>query len=145
MLEFFLGSGAVQSTEMLRYRGLRVAQPNKILLCIDDEPTGLTIRKVILEQSGYDVLIAEDGMSGLELFRKHSVDAVVLDYYMPEMNGGLLAAAMKRLKPDVPIILLSAYVSLPEGAVEAVDAFITKGQSPNVLLEKVKELVSTHR
>jgi len=119
-----------------------VTEPNKILLCIDDEPTGLNIRKVILEQNGYEVLIAESGARGLELFRQHAVDAVVLDYYMPVMDGGTVASAMKTLKPQVPIILLSAYINLPETALATVDAFITKGQSPNVLLQKVKELVS---
>jgi CheY-like chemotaxis protein len=114
---------------------------NKILLCVDDEPTGLNIRKVILEQSGYSVLIAENGARGLELFRQHPVAAVVLDYYMPAMDGGMVATAMKSLKPQVPIILLSAYISLPESALAKVDAFITKGQSPSVLLQKVKELV----
>lgn len=113
----------------------------KILLCVDDEVTGLKIRKIILERNGYTVLTAPDGPEGLTIFEREHVDAVVLDYYMPGMNGGKLAEEMKRRKPEIPIVLLSAFYSLPEGATGAVDAFITKGESPEKLLQKLQELV----
>jgi CheY-like chemotaxis protein len=116
----------------------------KILLCIDDEATGLKIRKLILERSGYEVYTAEGGPAGLDVFRSHSVDAVVIDYYMPEMDGGAVAQQMKREKPRIPILMLSAYLTLPEHALDAVDAFVTKGQSPEVLLAKIAELLE-HR
>lgn len=115
----------------------------KILLCVDDEATGLKIRKVILEKNGYAVLTAPDGVQGLELFEREQVDAVIIDYYMPGMDGGKVAGEMKRRKPNVPIVLLSAYYSLPDGATDAVDAFITKGDSPQVLLSKISELVES--
>jgi CheY-like chemotaxis protein len=120
-------------------RGLPVK--SKILLCVDDESLGLKVRKMLLEHSGYNVLTAEDGRTGLEVFARSAVDAVVLDFFMPEMDGGMVAKAMKELKPHVPILLLSAYVTLPDGALSSVDAFVTKGQSPEVLLEKIRELV----
>lgn len=113
----------------------------KILLCVDDETTGLSIRKVILEKNGYAVLTAPDGPKGLELFNRERVDAVIIDFYMPGMDGGEVASQMKRQKPDIPIVLLSAFYSLPEGATSAVDAFITKGNSPEVLLLKLSELM----
>jgi CheY-like chemotaxis protein len=59
---------------------------------------------------------------------------------MPGMNGGAVATAMKQSKPNVPIILLTAYVTLPESVIESVDAFIVKGGSPEVLLGKIAEL-----
>lgn len=113
----------------------------KVLLCVDDEATGLKIRKMILERNGYVVLTASDGAGGLELFDREPVDAVVLDYYMPGMDGGKVADEMKRRKPQVPIVLLSAFYSLPDGATDAVDAFLTKGDSPDVLLQKLSQLV----
>jgi CheY-like chemotaxis protein len=115
----------------------------RILLCIDDETTGLRIRKMILERSGYEVFTAESGPSGLEVFAAHPVDAVILDYFMPGMHGGEVAREMKRLKPEVPILLLSAYLDLPQGALEKVEAFITKGQSPQLLLDKIRELLGS--
>lgn len=112
----------------------------KTLLCVDDEAVGLKVRKIVLEREGYEVLTASDGSEGLHAFADHDVDAVVLDYYMPGMNGAAVASAMKLSKPRVPIILLSAYVTLPESIMDSVDAFIVKGGSPEVLLGKIAEL-----
>ncbi len=115
----------------------------KTLLCVDDEAVGLNVRKIVLERQGYEVLTASDGSEGLDAFAGHEVDAVVLDYFMPGMNGGVVASAMKRSKPGVPIILLSAYFTMPESVMDSVDAFIVKGGAPEVLLGKIAEL--THR
>ncbi len=117
----------------------------KRLLCVDDEVVGLKIRKLLLEKQGYDVLTAAEGSEGLNLFHSNHVDGVVLDYYMPGMDGGTVAAEMKKLRPSVPIILLSAYISLPPSVLTAVDAFITKGDSPEVLLNKIAELTNGYR
>jgi CheY-like chemotaxis protein len=116
-------------------------EEKKTLLCVDDELIGLKIRKLILERSGYEVLTAEDGPKGLELFRSQDVHGVVLDYFMPGMDGGIVARHMKEMKPRIPILMLSAYFSLPDHALDHVDAFITKGQSPEILIEKIRELV----
>ena len=79
------------------------------ILCIDDHWNGLIGRKMLLEKNGYEVLEATGGDEGLKLFLSHPVDAVVLDYRMPGMNGDVVAAKMKRIKSHVPIMLLSAY------------------------------------
>jgi CheY-like chemotaxis protein len=119
---------------------LRGFVSKKTLLCVDDEAIGLKVRKIILERQGYQVLTANDGADGLHAFEHHAVDAVVLDYYMPGMNGGAVASAMKQTKPEVPIILLSAYITLPESVIDSVDAYIVKGDSPEILLDKIAEL-----
>jgi len=114
--------------------------PKKKLLCVDDEPVGLSVRKLFLEHQGYEVQTAEAGSEGLAAFREQEFDAVVLDYYMPDMNGGTVARAMRKSKPGVPIILLSAYLTLPEPLEGSVDAFVVKGESPEVLLAKIAQL-----
>lgn len=116
--------------------------PKKTLLCVDDELTGLQVRKIILERQGYAVLTASAGPQGLDVFSENDVDAVVLDYYMPGMNGGAVATQMKKSKPNVPIILLSAYITLPDSVMDSVDAFIVKGDSPEILLQKIAELTN---
>ena len=73
------------------------------------------------------------------VFDENHVDLVVLDYYMPDLNGGEVASEMRRRRPGVPIVLLSAYFSLPSEALEVADAFITKGDPPDVLIEKITE------
>ena len=85
-----------------------------LILCVDDEVVGLRVRKILLERAGYQVLTAADGHSGIELFATQPVDAVVLDYAMPGMHGGDVAKKMRQTKPEVPILLLSAYVGLPD-------------------------------
>lgn len=113
--------------------------PQPLILCIDDEELGLRIRKIVLEREGFCVETAIDGPTGLAIFGTERVDVVVLDYFMPGMNGGEVAAEMRRLRPEVPILLLSAYINLPPEVIDAVDCTILKGDGPEVLLTKVRE------
>jgi CheY-like chemotaxis protein len=113
-----------------------------MILCVDDEPVGLRIRKLVLQSQGYRVLTAPGGREGLELFTAHPIRAVILDYAMPEMDGGEVAAAMKRLRPDVKILLLSAYLDLPEDALKWVDGRAVKGIAPTTFLEALQQLLS---
>jgi response regulator RpfG family c-di-GMP phosphodiesterase len=113
------------------------------ILCIDDHTNGLIGRTILLENNGYRVLQATAGDEGLKLFLSHSVDAVILDYQMPGMNGDVVAAKMKRVKSHVPIMLLSAYGPLPKSKLEAVDTFLSKSQPPRILLSTLQDLLNT--
>lgn len=113
----------------------------RTVLCVDDERIGLRVRKIMLESRGYVVLTANDGAEGLKIFEQSDVDVVILDYYMPGLNGGDVASEMRRRRPGVPIVFLSAYFSLPPEALELADAFITKGDPPDVLIEKIRHLL----
>jgi CheY-like chemotaxis protein len=115
------------------------------ILCIDDHWNGLIGRKILLEKSGYEVLEASGGDDGLKLFRSHAVDAVVLDYQMPGMNGDVVAAKMKRINSHVPIMLLSAYGPLPKNKLRCVDSFLSKSQPPKILLSTLKSLLDVGR
>jgi CheY-like chemotaxis protein len=117
------------------------APPVKTVLCVDDERIGLRVRKIMLESHGFNVLTASDGHQGIAVFDSNPVDLVVLDYFMPDMNGGDVAAEIRKRSPDVPIIFLSAYFSLPPEALEMANAFITKGDPPDSLLEKIQQLM----
>ena len=111
------------------------------ILCVDDHWNQLIGRKMLLEKHGYEVLEATGGDEGLKLFLSRSVDAVVLDYQMPGMNGDVVAAKMKRVKSHVPIMLLSAYGPLPKRKLEAVDTFLFKSQPPRILLSTLQDLL----
>jgi CheY-like chemotaxis protein len=111
------------------------------ILCIDDHWNGLIGRKILLEQSGYQVLEATGWDEGLRLFLSHRVDAVVLDYQMPGMNGDVVATKMKRVKAHVPIMLLSAYGPLPKSKLRSVDSFLSKSQPPSILLSTLQQLL----
>src|ERR1700678_2293965 len=111
------------------------------ILCIDDHCNGLIGRKMLLEKNGYEVLEASGGDEGLKLFRSQPVDAVVLDYQMPGMNGDVVAAKMKRIKSSVPIMMLSAYEPLPKHKLKAVDSFLSKSQPPANLLTNQPHMI----
>src|SRR5690349_6605845 len=88
----------------------------KMLLCIDDNEDVLECEKAFLESFGFTVLTAPSGSKALELASMHSVDVVIVDYFMPEMDGQELAMRMKRLRPQAPITMLSGAVDVPHSA-----------------------------
>ena len=113
-----------------------------LILCVDDTPSMLEGLKMLLEENGYRVLTATNGREAVQAFTSHSVDLVLLDYRMPEMNGGMAAVRMKDSKPDVPVALLSSDECLPVRDLEVVDCFIPKSEAIISLLEKVDYLLS---
>ena len=115
-------------------------RPSKTVLCIDDHENALAGWSLYLQGAGYRVLGATKPDEGLQLFGTNPVDAVLLDYSMPGMDGTEVAHAMKRIKPDVPVILFSGRV-LPKQAVELVDAVIFKGEPPQNVLKRLDELL----
>lgn len=111
------------------------------ILCVDDEGTQLALRKLMLEQAGYRVLTAESPAKAMELFRPDAVDLVIVDYYLPGMNGLSLARELLRQK-KLPIVVLSAYAELPCESIGTADVWITKGNASEELLTKLEELLS---
>jgi two-component system nitrogen regulation response regulator NtrX len=113
-----------------------------IVLCVDDTPSILEGRKMLLEENGYRVLTATNGKQAIEAFMANSVDLVVIDYHMPELDGGIVAARMKQSKPDVPLLLLSGDECLPEEVLETANCFLPKSEPIAVFLQQVDYLLS---
>ncbi len=108
------------------------------ILCIDDNIHGLTARRVLLEDMGYTVVVARSGREGLEAFHSQKPDLIIVDYVMPQMNGGEVIREIKRTNPKLPVILLSGYtesMGLEEKVPEA-DCVMKKGS------REVSELAS---
>lgn len=118
--------------------------PQHLVLCVDDEIIGLDVRRMLLERAGYRVLTALDGLTGLDIFSNEPIDAVVLDYSMPGMHGGQVALRMRQVKPHVPILMLSAYTSLPPEVTQTVTLAMTKGEGAPELLRKLGSLLPPH-
>ena len=110
------------------------------LLCIDDNQSALHVRQMVLESAGYTVLIAIDSAAAMEIFSSSVVDMVVSDHFLQDGTGIELAAAMRKLKPAVPIVIISGLVDAPEG-MEHADLFISKADSPPEVLRKISELL----
>ena len=111
----------------------------KLILCIDDDPAILSYEKALLENSGYSVTTAASAGEGLGLVTKCKFDAVLLDYEMPGMNGCDVASEIKRVKPELAVILLSGS-DVPAYALALVDAFILKLEASRALLPTIAAL-----
>jgi CheY-like chemotaxis protein len=112
----------------------------RLILSVDDEPVILFTREKILEREGYAVISATGGGEALKAFSRQAIDLVLLDYAMPGMDGGIVAREMKRRKPLVPIIMVSAN-HVPQEALTCADCFVAKGQGPALLLEQIRQLL----
>src|SRR5438876_7689556 len=112
----------------------------RIILLIDDEPQQLSLHEMVLELSGYTVLTASSGRQGLALLSSHRVDEV-LDYEMPEMDGGMVAAEIKKTHPELPILMLSGHGAVPETALQFVNGFVSKGNAPTFLQLAIQQLL----
>jgi CheY-like chemotaxis protein len=113
----------------------------KTILCVDDDPGVLAIRRALLENAGYLVLTTHDGPEGLKIYSTGIVDAVILDYEMPIMSGGVVATQMLRIKGDVPLILVSGS-TIPQDDLTLFNRFIPKGGHPKQLLSAIGEVLS---
>ena len=116
----------------------------RTILCVDDEETALRLRQRLLESAGYRVLTAKSGMQGITTFRSTPIHAVIVDYWMADMNGLETARQIRKLKPDVPIIILSAYGELLDESLGVADLWIRKGEGkPQDLLARLAQLLES--
>jgi len=81
------------------------------ILVVDDEATVLVVAQRILEHLGFDVLLAENGKQAIDVFRENAdeIKVVLLDLTMPHMGGEETFDALRRIRPDVPVVLSSGY------------------------------------
>lgn len=115
------------------------------ILCVDDYETSLAGWCLYLQSAGFYVKTARTAQEALELFAVSPVDLVLLDYAMPDANGDEVSATMKRIKPDVRILMFSGVADVPRRARLFVDGFLQKGQAPTVVLDKIRELLQLPR
>ena len=116
------------------------------VLVVDDDPVIQRLLRVNFEMEGYDVIIAGDGVEGLERARADHPDIIVLDIMMPRMSGLDVTRALKA-DPDtagIPVMLLSAKAQetdLRAGDESGADGYLTKPFDPLLLLQRVEELI----
>lgn len=113
------------------------------LLIVDDDTNIQRLYKEELEEEGYDIVIASTGKDALEMFEKENPDIVTLDILMPDIDGISLLRKMKEKRPDIPIIMSTAYDYRDDFAVWASEAYIVKSSDLGELKKTIKKLVST--
>jgi CheY-like chemotaxis protein len=107
------------------------------LLCIDDRPELLQLRKDSLERLGYPVVIATTSQSAIAVLEDTEVAAVLMDYKSEGMDAEAVAMHIKRRFPQQRIVLLSAYSDLPERILWLVDEYVMRSEP----LERVVQVV----
>lgn len=115
-----------------------------VILCVDDEPNALTLRKLVLQKAGYDVVTANSARQALEVLAARRVDLVLSDQLMPGQTGTELARQIKNKWPSLPVILLSGVNEIPPDA-EVADMFLSKVEGPINLCRSVNEVLSRPR
>ena len=123
-------------SEALSRESSRIA---KTVLFVDDEPAILSMRRLVFEALGYSVLTAISGEKALEALELHQVDAVVLDYLMPGMDGEETARRIRKLRSDIPIILSSGCLTVPQRVLEVVTVAVEKAGRPEALIEILEQ------
>jgi CheY-like chemotaxis protein len=98
------------------------------VLCIDDRPQMLELRKATLESHGYCVKIASSGYTAIKTLEETSVDAVLLEYKLEGIDVEAIACHIKQRFPNLPIVLLSAYSEMPERILWLVDEYVMKSE-----------------
>ncbi len=118
------------------------------ILVVDDEPLKRITLQIELSEVGYEVFEAADAISARRIFDSKPIDIVVSDVRMPGANGLELLSHIKQARPDVGVILMTAYASV-DTAVQAIKAgaydYITKPFTTQELVPKLERLLATRR
>ena len=111
------------------------------LLWVDDTQTLLSLYKSIFESLGFEVLAISSPREALNHAWLANADVAILDYEMPEMDGGQLADLLKAWHPTLPVILYSGCVDLNALHCDSVDAFCAKSAPREELLTTIQRLL----
>ncbi len=116
------------------------------VLVIDDAPNVRTLLDLLLRQQGYDVILADNGCKGLQLYRQAHPDVIVLDLNMPDLDGVTVLKQIRSVDLKQPVIMLTGD-STPETEQQVralgVSEFIVKGSSLDLLGHTLRRLLKT--
>jgi DNA-binding response OmpR family regulator len=126
----------------------RSAMPQKVLI-VDDEPSIIVAIQFLMEQNGYETIVAFSGEEAMEAVANHRPDLILLDIMLPVVDGFEVCQRVRE-NPDwknIRIVLVTALgsdVNVTKGLDLGADAYITKPFSNADLVAKVKELLECH-
>jgi two-component system NtrC family response regulator len=118
------------------------------ILVVDDEKNYLVVLEALLGPEGYEMLTAENATDALKVVRESDIDLIITDMKMPGMSGMELLEECKKIKPDLPVIMMTAYGTI-EMAVEAMKKrafdYITKPFQNEQLKLTIKKALDNYR
>jgi CheY-like chemotaxis protein len=123
-------------------------RPKKTILCVDDNEQVLSVRTFLLETRGYRIVAAHSAQEALEVLERSlpgTLDLILCDLLMPQMDGNELVRRAKQLHPGLPAMIVSGTVNAFDRALHA-DVFLPKGaSSPAEMIERIRVLVARKR
>jgi PAS domain S-box-containing protein len=141
---------SVQSEKIQEEHTQPVSGKGELILVVDDEASVLDVTKQTLVMYGYNILTASDGTEAIALYAQHKneIDLVISDILMPTLDGVMTARTLRRMKPDVKIILTSGHKQdesqSPQDDIK-IDAFLQKPYTAEYLLKIVHDVLSTKK
>ena len=123
---------------------MKESRPPQSVLIVDDDPNVLEVLDARLSSCGLNVYKSDGGRKALQIIKTRSIDLVVSDVKMPEMDGMALLSEIAQIQPGLPVILLTAYANIAD-AVKAVKAgavdYVEKPFDGKALTEKIQTLL----
>lgn len=114
------------------------------VLCIGNDPVNLNLRCSLLKQHGWNVLSSGNGHEGILRFGQEVVNAVVVDLNDDGSEAALIIGELKRLRPEVPFILVKEANSLAQEATQQASAVVLKSQEAVNLVSALKAVLPPH-
>jgi len=103
---------------------------NVRVLCVENHIEYLDALKCMLETAGYEVLSATTGSQGLSILMKQLIHGVLLEYDLPDATGSSVRAEMKRIKPEVPVLLFAGVGSQTPFLLRFFDSYLRNAERP---------------
>jgi DNA-binding response OmpR family regulator len=100
------------------------------VLCVENHPEYMGALKYMLERAGYEVTPATTGDQALRLLTTLHVDGVLLEHDLPDVTGSALRAEMKRIKPDVPVLMFAGVGSQTPFLLRFLNAYLRNLERP---------------
>lgn len=119
---------------------------NRVLV-VEDDPSALKLVEYTLQQEGYKVTVASNGLEGLQKAQTEPIDLAILDLMLPGMDGFEICHRLRQdsLTADLPILVLSAKTHESDTAMAievGADAYLTKPADPSRIVSEVQRLLS---
>jgi DNA-binding NtrC family response regulator len=130
----------------VKYVAAPVRGSGEMVLLVEDEEMLLDLLQALLEESGYRVLTAKDGMEAVDVYKSHAeeISIVLSDMGLPKLGGWEAFRRMREVNPNIRCILASGYFDpdlriemIKEGAID----FIQKPYVPNIILARINEAI----
>jgi len=98
------------------------------ILCVEHEPEYMATLACMLEGIGYEVMAATNGKQAIDLVSQQSIDGVLLEYDLPDATGTNLRAKLKRIHPDVPMLVFAGVGVQTPFMLRFFDAYLRNGE-----------------